>query len=516
VSLEPADLPPVAATPGGQRVLAGAPLVPVGGLADVDADAVRAVVVTGSELDEVAARELRQLRRAGVVVIEVDPPRRTALRRTDLQVATAPEGRGDLLLPTFDPMVTNPVGWSRDAPQRYAVPLHRPPEGELPPWPEELSDDVAVIAGPDLPPDARRAAIGDRRSMKVEGDADLADRLRRVQVVVHDPAWETDARASLRTQLHALAKGTPVVTTADAPAAQLGLPVVAVDGPDRLWDAAASLAHDPDRRERVSVVARREVLLRHAGPARLARLLEAAGAEPVTSPRLSVVLATNRGAFLEHGIRNVLGQSIDDLELVLCLHGPDVPDPDPAWFAARPDVAVQVLRLPQELHLGELLNAGADAATGRHVAKMDDDDWYGRDHLTDLRLAIGYSGADLVGKRIDHIYLAPIDRTITRRRSAPERERPHVSGPTLFARRDTIRRIRFAKLTGPEDSDFQRRLLADGGRIYGTHSLDVVLHRHGGNTWDADAEALLAEAERDVAGLDLDGTASAPGAFVTA
>lgn len=516
MSLEAADLPAVAATPGAQRALDGAPLVRVGGFAEVDADAVRAVVVTGSELEEVAAKEVRQLRRAGVAVIEVDPLRRTTLRRTDLQVATTPEGRGDLLLPTFDPAVTNPVGWSRDAPALYAVALHRPPEGELPAWPADVADDVVVIAGPDLPSDVRRAAIGRRRSLKVEDDADLADRLRRVRVVVHDPAWETDARASLRTQLHALANGTPVVTTADAPAARLGLPVVAVDGPGRLWAAATALAEDADGRERASIVARREVLLHHAGPARLARLLEAAGVERVTSPRLSVVLATNRGAFLEHGIRNVFGQRIDDLELVLCLHGPDVPDPDPAWFAARPDVAVQVLRLPQELHLGELLNAGADAATGRHVAKMDDDDWYGRDHLTDLRLAIGYSGADLVGKRIDHVYLAPIDRTVTRRRAAPERDRPHVSGPTLFARRDTVRRVRFGKLTGPEDSDFQRRLIAEGGRIYGTHSLDVVLHRHGGNTWDADTEELLAEADRDVAGLDLDGTASAPGAYVTA
>jgi hypothetical protein len=515
VSLEPADLPPVAATPGGQRVLAGAPLVAVDGLAEVDPGAVRAVVVTGSELGEVAS-EVRQLRRAGVTVIEVDAPRRPTLRRPDLQVTTSPEGRGDLLLPTFDPAVANPVGWSREAPQRYAVALHRPPEAGLAEWPADVADDVVVVAGRELPRSALRAAVGDRRSVKVEDDAGLVDRLRRVRVLVQDPAWETDSRASLRTLLHALAAGTPVVTTADAPAARLGLPVVAVDGPDRLWEAATSIADDPDRRERASVVARREVLLRHAGPARLARLLGAAGSDRVASPRLSVVLATNRGAFLEHGIRNVLGQTIDDLELVLCLHGPDVPDPDPAWFAARPDVAVQVLRLPQELHLGELLNAGADAATGRHVAKMDDDDWYGRDHLTDLRLAIGYSRADLVGKRIDHIYLAPIDRTITRRRAAPERDRPHVSGPTLFALRDTIRRIRFAKLTGPEDSDFQRRLLADGGRVYGTHSLDVVLHRHGGNTWDADAEGLLAEAERDVAGLDLDGTASAPGAYVTA
>jgi hypothetical protein len=510
VSLEPDDLPPVAATTTAAQVLAGAPVEVVDDPGAVDADRVAAFVATGAELADLG-RSVRQLRRAGVRLVEVDPGRRPSLRRPDLQVASTPDGRGDLLLPTFDPTVTNPVGWQRDPSVAYVVPLHRPP-GPIAPWPEDVADEVVVLAGPDLGGPARRAAVGERRAVRAEDDAALADRLRRSAVVVHDPAWETDERAALRTQLHALAVGTPVVTTAAAPAARLGLPVTAVERSAALWSAAAELVADPDQRERTSVVARREVLLHHAGPARLARLLDAAGADTPRTPRLSVVLATNRGAFLEHGIRNVLGQSIEDLELVLCLHG-DVPDPPPGLLDGT-HRTVQVHRLPVELHLGEVLNAGADAATGRHVAKMDDDDWYGRDHLTDLRLAIGYSGADMVGKRIDHIYLAPIERTITRRRSQPERDRPHVSGPTLFARRDTIRRVRFGKLTGPEDSDFQRRLLADGGRVYGTHSLDVVLHRHGGNTWDADAESLLDEAERDVEGLDLTGTASAPGAYV--
>jgi hypothetical protein len=511
VSLEPDALPGVAATPDAAALLAGAPLEVVSDLGTADPSRLAALVTTGEELAGLG-RQARQLRRAGVKLVEVDPGRGPSLRRTDLQVASTPDGRGDLLLPTFDPTVANPVGWQRDPAVAHAVPLHRP-DGELAAWPADVAGDVVVIAGPELGGPARRAAVGERRAVRVEDDTALADRLRRAATVVHDPAWETDQRAALRTQLHALAVGTPVVTTSAAPAARLGLPVVAVDRAADLWSTAAELVADPDRRERLSVVGRREVLLHHAGPARLARLLDAAGCARPRSPRLSVVLATNRGAFLEHGIRSVLGQAIEDLELVLCLHG-DVPDP-PAGLLDGTHRAVQVHRVPVELTLGEVLNVGIEAATGVHVAKMDDDDWYGRDHLTDLRLAIGYSGADMVGKRIDHIYLAPLDRTITRRRAQPERDRPHVSGPTLFARRDTLRRVRFGQLTGPEDSDFQRRLLDEGGRVYGTHSLDVVLHRHGGNTWDADSENLLAEAERDVPGLDLDATASSPGAFVT-
>jgi hypothetical protein len=517
VITDPTALPTVAATPGGRRALAGADLLATdpARLEELDPERVAALVATAAELDG-ATRQVRRLRKAGVAVVEVDPGRRPSLRRTDLQVGTAPGGGiGDLLLPTFDPRVTNPAGWRREPAVAVGVALHRPPgDGGFAGFPAG-ADDVLVLAGPGLGGPARRAAVGaDQRAVSWDDDVELADRLRKVGALVADPRWEEEPTESLRTIVHALAVGTPVVTTAAAPAAQLGLPVVAVDGPERLWDTARELAADLDRRERVSVVARRQVQRLHAGPARLARLLEAAG-RPVPAPtRISVTFATNRGAFLEHGIRSILGQSIEDLEVIVLLHGPDVPDP-PARLLEEGGRAVQVHRLPQELHLGELLNHGIDAATGEHVAKMDDDDWYGRDHLLDLRLAIEYSGADLVGKRIDHIYLAPLERTITRRRAAPERDRPHVSGPTLFGRRDVLARVRFAKLTGPEDSDFQRRLLEQGGRIYGTHSLDVVLHRHGGNTWDADAQALLDEAERDVPGLDLDATASEPGAYLT-
>ena len=173
-----------------------------------------------------------------------------------------------------------------------------------------------------------------------------------------------------------------------------------------------------------------------------------------------------------------------------------------------------MLRVGTDRVLGEVLNVGLDAATTPLVAKMDDDDLYGRDHLRDLVLAHGYRGADVVGKRIDHVLLADRDLTVTRRRSAPERDRPHVSGPTLLGTTEVLRRARFAAVTRGEDTDLLDRLRADGRVVYGTHALDVILHRHGGNTWDAD-EALLEDAERTAPGRDLVTTASEPDAFLT-
>ena len=43
---------------------------------------------------------------------------------------------------------------------------------------------------------------------------------------------------------------------------------------------------------------------------------------------------------------------------------------------------------------------------------MDDDDYYSIEHLWDLVLALEYSGADLVGKAAEFVYLEEIDVTL--------------------------------------------------------------------------------------------------------
>jgi hypothetical protein len=205
----------------------------------------------------------------------------------------------------------------------------------------------------------------------------------------------------------------------------------------------------------------------------------------------------------------VVSQQGVPVELVLLLHGDafeDVTVPDTG-------VPTQVLRAPQERVLGQVLNTGVEAATGDLIAKMDDDDLYGHSHLHDLVLALAYSGADLVGKRIDHVYLADRDVTIVRKRSNPERDRDHVSGPTLLLPTDLARTYRFSEVPRRVDSTLHERLLADGRRVYGTHGLDVVLHRHGSHTWEADQARMFEEAEHVAPGLDLTRAASTPDAF---
>lgn len=94
--------------------------------------------------------------------------------------------------------------------------------------------------------------------------------------------------------------------------------------------------------------------------------------------------------------------------------------------------AIQTVSVPEERCLGDVLNHALAAAQGSLIAKFDDDDLYGADHLWDLVLASEYSGAALVGKVSEYVYLAGADCTIRRFAGFAERyidpEKSSVAG----------------------------------------------------------------------------------------
>ena len=71
---------------------------------------------------------------------------------------------------------------------------------------------------------------------------------------------------------------------------------------------------------------------------------------------------------------------------------------------------------PTDRSFGNVLNDGARRASGDVLLKMDDDDWYGPDFVTDLLLARDYSGADLVGCPPEFLFVEPLWVTVRRTR----------------------------------------------------------------------------------------------------
>ena len=74
------------------------------------------------------------------------------------------------------------------------------------------------------------------------------------------------------------------------------------------------------------------------------------------------------------------------------------------------------------------------------LAKMDDDDLYGPEHLWDVALAREYSGAALVGKFPATVYPTRGDRTVRRRRVPGETWSSAITGGTMLIGRADLER----------------------------------------------------------------------------
>lgn len=311
-----------------------------------------------------------------------------------------------------------------------------------------------------LPPGAeahRRVRPGDLRRLR------RAHHLEDVAAFHPDPA----SRARLLTRLAAagvvlrLADGGP------------GLRPLLGGELHRLMTADAR-GSDPAARERASVRMRRAALRNRA---------VAAGAVP----SLSVLLPTRRPEFLPWALDAVRRQTYPRLELVLALHGDgfDAVEPIIAAAGLPPSVEVKSVRIPAEEPLGAALDAATRASSGSLLAKMDDDDLYGADHLWDLVLARQYSRAQLVGKMAEFVYLAESDRALRRRWGRPERWwTPLAAGAHLISRADLLRVGGWPRAPRGIGTELERAVLRHAGGVYRAHGLGYVLVRHGlGHTW---------------------------------
>lgn len=217
---------------------------------------------------------------------------------------------------------------------------------------------------------------------------------------------------------------------------------------------------------------------------------------------VSVVLCTNRPEFLRHAIGQVSRQRHPSLELIVVAHGEGFPSD--AEIKNETNTPIEVVRCDQSVIFGDALNAGTAAASGQLVTKLDDDDWYGPDHILDLLHAHQVSGSPLVAKGAEFVYLGEIDVTIRRLTDGSDTyQNRNVAGGTLMFERTTIQQLGGWRSV---EKHVDQALLDDLelNRIpwYRTHGFGYVLHRRrSGHTWDASIDYFLDLATSQYRGL---------------
>jgi hypothetical protein len=312
-----------------------------------------------------------------------------------------------------------------------------------------------------------------------------------------------DAVTTARLLVDLAGAGAPLVATCvpDEVARLLGPDLVAsIEG-----CAVEGLA-DPRLRERHSVALRRLVHRQHSVYENLAALAAAHGHAVSASPAVSILMATNRPEMVTFALKQMAAQRYPHVEILCGLHGFSLPAATRERVAAMAPHA-QLFDVGGDRDLGQVLALLGERASGDLVTKWDDDDWYAPEHLSDLVAAMRYSGAGVVAKTAEYVYLSSLDLTLRRFGSNAETFSTTIAGGTLMLTRSMLRGIG-GWPAGPRRVD---RLLieaveAAGAPSYRVHGVGYLLRRDsraGSHTWQAEDDYFLAQAVDQRPGLDL-------------
>ena len=201
-------------------------------------------------------------------------------------------------------------------------------------------------------------------------------------------------------------------------------------------------------------------------------------------PTVSVVVSTLRGNDLSNLLQQLRNQTLPSFELMLGLHNLELTAEHKKLIAQLQKRKVKVVtkKFNSDFTLGSILSQLSELSHGQYIAKMDDDDYYGPEHLYDLVDAAIATGADVVGRAMNYVYLEPLGITVRRFSKSGIQEvelwSDWVCGGTILVKRE---KAEAAGWFGEGFTAVDRFLLSGvtnaGGRIWRTFGAGYIYRR---------------------------------------
>ncbi|MDA3012878.1 MAG: glycosyltransferase family 2 protein [Actinomycetota bacterium] len=316
------------------------------------------------------------------------------------------------------------------------------------------------------------------------------DSFRRVaqrhRMVIDDSTGGLSIEERARTLVRVAACGTPVVAGGD---------LSALVPPALMLGSAEEMSARVGDPEQMAAIAYQQwsAVFDHFSPAESA---------------VSITIASHRPRFIDFWLPQITQQVHRPVQVVVALH-------DTGFTEAERDrirgvlgesgIDVVIVDVPSSKSLGATLDLARRRADGNVILKWDDDDLYGSNHVVDLLRARRYSGAPLVGKACDFVYVGSRDVTVRRHQADRETFSPTLSGNTLMIDREALDAVGgWSDVSLGEDASLIARVRRAGGNTYRTAGFGMIAVRHADpsrHTWNLDIESLVDGAIRTWSGL---------------
>ena len=311
-----------------------------------------------------------------------------------------------------------------------------------------------------------------------------------------------------RRVFESLACGTPVISSeSDGMSRMLGEHVRVARSKEDTIDHLLELMGDEEARVREGHLAYRYVHENHTYRHRMGEVFRRVGLESLipAQPSVSVLMPTMRPENVRRCLENFTKQTYPHKELILLLNNAEF-DLETIRTHTEGIPNVQVLNIEGRTTLGDCLNRGVAASSGNYMAKMDDDDYYGEQYLSDSVLAASFSDAEVVGKGSFFMYFEEADTTALAEVAREHTFTHFVTGGTMFIRADVARKFPFDAISLREDTNLLHAVAQAGCRIYAADRFNFIrvrtddLSNHADPTPDGE---FLRRCRAKTPGLDL-------------
>lgn len=198
------------------------------------------------------------------------------------------------------------------------------------------------------------------------------------------------------------------------------------------------------------------------------------------NPLVSIILCTMRPNMIERIVENIKYQSYKNLELIAICQDYSYDDVlllENKLHTFIPNNNIKIYISGRYESLGGKTNQAIEEAKGEFIAKMDDDDFYFKNYISDMLLTFDFGRHDVAGKKERFIYFKYEDNTYLQYVGQKHRYTNFITGASIFAKKDIFNYVKFGEINKGEDSIFLNQLNEKKIRIYASDPYNYCIFR---------------------------------------